>query len=65
MVAGGVTTNMGTLTQSGFQDCRIVLNDDRTISVSVGGFSATSTAMSASLPTCYVSSLGVYNVRKP
>ena len=65
MVAGGVTTNIGTLTQSGFQDCRIVLNDDRTISVSVGGFSATSTAMSASLPTCYVSSPGVYSVRKP
>ncbi|MGX1904042.1 tail fiber/spike domain-containing protein [Enterobacter asburiae] len=65
MVAGGVTTNIGTLTQSGFQDCRIVLNDDRTISVNVGGFSATSIAMSASLPTCYVSSPGVYSVRKP
>lgn len=65
MVAGGVTTSIGTLTQSGFQDCRIILNDDRTISVSVGGFSATSAAMSASLPTCYVSSPGVYSVRKP
>ena len=65
MVAGGVTTSIGTLTQSGFQDCRIILNDDRTISVSVGGFSATSAAMSASLPTCYVSSPGMYSVRKP
>ncbi|MBA7986536.1 phage tail fiber protein [Enterobacter asburiae] len=65
MVAGGVTTNIGTLTQSGFQDCRIILSDDRTISVNVGGFSATSTAMGASLPTCYVSSPGVYSVRKP
>ncbi|MCV5104493.1 phage tailspike protein [Escherichia coli] len=65
MVAGGVTTNIGTLTQSGPQDCRIVLNDDRTISVSVGAFSVTSIAMSSSLPTCYVSSPGVYSVRKP
>lgn len=65
MVAGGVTTNIGTLTQSGFQDCRIILSDDRTISVNVGGFSATSSAMVAPLPTCYVSSPGVYSVRKP
>lgn len=60
MIAGSATTNIGTLTQSSLQDYRIVLNDDRTISVNVRGFSATSTAMSVSLPTCYVSSPGLY-----
>ena len=65
MVAGGVTTSIGTLTQSGYLDCKLILSDDRKVSVSIGAFSVTSTAMSAPLPTCYVTTPGLYSVRKP
>lgn len=65
LVAGGVTTAVGKITQSGFQDCRINLNDNRTVTVRLGGFNVTSSVMTASLPTSYVKSRGTYMVRKP
>lgn len=65
LVAGGVTTTIGTITQSGMQDCRINLNDNRTITVRVGGFNVTSAVMPAAIPTSYVNSRGTYMVRKP
>lgn len=62
---GGATLTVATGVQSGMYNVRLTLNTNRTVGILFGAVSATTAAASSPLATCYVSTQGLYNVRKP
>ena len=62
---GGATLKVATGVQTGMYNVRLTLNTNRTVSILFGAVSATTAAASSPLATCYVSTRGLYNVRKP
>ncbi|BDS25425.1 hypothetical protein KAM576c_20440 [Enterobacter asburiae] len=62
---GGATLTVATGIQTGMYNVRVTLNTNRTVSILFGGVSATTAAANTPLATCYVSTRGLYNVRKP
>lgn len=62
---GGATLTVATGVQTGMYNVRLTLNTNRTVSILFGAVSATTAAASSPLATCYVSTQGLYNVRKP
>lgn len=62
---GGATLTVATGVQTGMYNVRLTLNTNRTVSILFGSVNATTAAATTPLATCYVSTRGLYNVRKP
>ena len=62
---GGATLTVATGVQTGVYNVRLTLNTNRTVGILFGAVSATTEAASSPLATSYVSTQGLYNVRKP
>jgi len=63
-MANGATATLGTV-QTGFYTLIVTLNNDRTITVQMGALTVTTSAAAAPLSTSFISTPGIYSVRKP
>jgi len=61
----GSPITVATGISSGMYNVRLTLNGNRTVSILFGAVNMTTAAASTPLATCYVSSRGMYSVRKP
>lgn len=62
-MANGATATLGTV-QTGFYTLTVALNNDRTITVQMGALTVTTSAAAAPLSTSFISTPGIYSVRK-
>lgn len=62
-MANGATATLGTV-QTGFYTLTVTLNNDRTITVQMGALIVTTSAAATPLSTSFISTPGIYSVRK-
>lgn len=62
-MANGATATLGTA-QTGFYTLTVTLNNDRTITVQMGALIVTTSAAATPLSTSFISTPGIYSVRK-
>lgn len=62
---GGTTLTVATGVQTGMYNVRLTLNTNRTVGILFGSINMTTAAAPTPLATSYVSTRGLYNVRKP